>query len=64
MIVFGSGDKAKGIKVRYLIVNAYSPYNIIKRRLTFNALEVSLSTLYLTMKYPLDDGYVGVIKCD
>lgn len=62
MIVFGSGDNAKGIKVRYLIVNASSPYNIIIERPTFNVLEASLPTLYLTMKYPLDDGRVGVIK--
>lgn len=34
---------------------------IIGRRL-FNALEAALSTLYLTMKYPLDVGHIWVIK--
>lgn len=64
MTVFGSGDNAKGIKVRYLILKASSPYNIIIGRPTFNIMEVALSTIYLTMKYPLDDGRVGVIKSD
>lgn len=64
MTVFGSGDSAKGIKVRYLIVNTSSPYNITIGRSSFNAQEVALSTLYLTMKYPLDDGRVWVIKGD
>lgn len=64
MIVFDSGDNTKGIKVRCMIVNSYFPNNIIIRRLTFNNLEAALSILYLTMKYPPDEGCVGVIKGD
>lgn len=45
-------------------MNASSPYNIIIGRLMFNALDASMSTLYLTMKYPIEGGQVGVIKYD
>lgn len=62
MTIFGSGENAKGVKVRYLIVNTSFPYNIIIGRPAFNALEAVLSNLYLTLKYPLDDGCVGEIK--
>lgn len=62
LVVFGSGDNVKCIKVRYLIVYASSPYNIIIGRLVFNTLEVALSIIYLTLKYPLGNGRVGVIK--
>lgn len=64
MTIFGSGRNAKGIRVRYQIVNASSPYNIIIGMSTFNALEVVLSTIYLTVKYPLEDGHVGIVKGD
>lgn len=52
------------VRVIYLIFNTASSYNIVIRRTSFNALEASLLTLYLTMKYPLGDGQVGVIKGD
>lgn len=64
MNIFGSGGNTKGIKVRYLIVNTSSPYNIIIRIPMFNALEADMSTIYLTMKYPLKGGHVGVINGD
>lgn len=61
---FGSGDYAKSFKVRYLIIKVASPYNIIIGRPSFNTLEATLSILYLTLEYPLEDGRAGVIKCD
>lgn len=64
MTVFGSGDNVKGMKMRYLIVNASSPYNIIIERPVFNTLEATLSIIYLAMKYPLEDRQIGVIKGD
>lgn len=64
IMTFGSGDSVKSVKVRYLIVNVASPYNIIIIRSSFNALEATLSTLYLILKYPLEDGCVGAIKVD
>lgn len=62
MTIFRSGSNTKGIRVRYLIVNASSPYNIIIGRLTLNSLEAVISILYLTMKYPLEGRQVGMIK--
>lgn len=60
MTKFGIRDHAKSIQVRYLIVNVVSPYNIIIGMPLFNTLEATLSTLYLTLKYPLEDGHVNV----
>lgn len=45
-------------------MNATSLYYVIIGIPSFNALEATFSTLYLTMKYPLDDGHVRVIKGD
>lgn len=64
IITFGSKDNAKSVKVMYLIVNVASPCNIIIGRPSFNALEATLSILYLTLKYPLEDDRVGMIKGD
>lgn len=46
----------------YMVVNAHLSYNIIIGQSAFNALEMALPTLYLTIKFPLEDGNVGVIK--
>lgn len=64
MTIFGSGRNSKSIKLKYLIMNTLSPYNIIIGRPTFNALGEVLSTLYLTMKFPLEGRHVGTIKRD
>lgn len=45
MTTFGSGDNAKSVKLRYLVVNVAPLYNIIIRRRSFNDLEMTLSTL-------------------
>lgn len=64
MATFGSRDHVKNIQVRYLIINATSPYNIIIGRPLFNALKAALSTLYLKLKYPLEDDQVRIVKGD
>lgn len=64
MIIFRSGGKTKGIKVKYMMLKASSPYNVIIRRPTFNVMEVAMSIMYLTMKYPLEGGHVRLIKGD
>lgn len=46
------------------MVNSLSPYNIMIVRPVFNALKVTLSTLYLNMKYPLSNWRFGVVKGD
>jgi len=61
---FGYGSQAKMIRVRYLVVNSPNSYNIIIGRPAFNLLGGFLSTKFLIMKYPLDNGKVGTIKGD
>jgi hypothetical protein len=61
---FGSGAHAKTIRVRYLVINSPSSYNIIIGRPSFNLLGAFLSTKFLVMKYPLSDGKVGTIRGD
>jgi hypothetical protein len=61
---FGSGSNAKTIRVRYLVINSPSSYNIIIGRPSFNLLGAFLSTKFLVMKYPLNDGKVGTIRGD
>ena len=68
LTTFGEKDQAKTIKVRYLVVKtpftSFTLYNIIIGRPAFNTLEAAMSTLYLSIKYPLEDGRVGTIKGD
>lgn len=64
MTTFGSRYHAKSIQVSYLIVNDASLYNIIIGRPSFNAMEVALPTLYLMLKYPLENGRVGKVEAD
>ncbi|PNX78768.1 gag-pol polyprotein, partial [Trifolium pratense] len=65
LTTFGEEENAKTFKVRYLVVKTpFTSYNIIIGRPAFNALGAVLSTLYLSMKYPLDNGGVGTIKGD
>lgn len=55
---FKRGENANTDNIRYLVVNASSPNNIIISNIIFNVLEAVLSTLYLTMKYPRDNGQI------
>ncbi|GAU43828.1 hypothetical protein TSUD_399210 [Trifolium subterraneum] len=60
---FGEDENTKTIKVRYLVVKTlFTSYNIIIGRPAFNALGAVMSTLYLSIKYPLNNGKVGVVK--
>ncbi|KAK2409009.1 hypothetical protein QL285_044467 [Trifolium repens] len=65
LTTFGIKYNAKTVKIRYLVVRTpYASYNIIIGRPAFNALGAAMSTLYLAIKYPLDNGGVGTIKGD
>ncbi|MCI05036.1 hypothetical protein A2U01_0026085, partial [Trifolium medium] len=65
LTTFGEDDHAKTVKVRYLVIKTpFTSYNIIIGRPTVNALRAAMSTLYLSMKYPLDNGGVGIVKGD
>ncbi|GAU22813.1 hypothetical protein TSUD_142530 [Trifolium subterraneum] len=62
---FGEDENAKKIKLRYLVVKTlFTSYNIIIGRPAFNALGAVMSTLYLSIKYPLNNGKVGMVKGD
>ncbi|GAU31520.1 hypothetical protein TSUD_332960 [Trifolium subterraneum] len=65
LTTFGERDNAKTVKVRYLVVRTpFTSYNIIIGRPAFNALGAAMSTLYLSIKYPLDNGGVGILRGD
>ncbi|CAJ2642757.1 uncharacterized protein LOC123899916 [Trifolium pratense] len=65
LTTFGEKENAKTIKVRYLVVKTpFTSYNIIIGRPAFNTLGAAMSTLYLSMKYPLDNGRVGMVRGD
>ncbi|PNX64778.1 hypothetical protein L195_g054192, partial [Trifolium pratense] len=65
LTTFGDKDNAKTIKVRYLVVKTpFTSYNIIIGRAVFNALGAVVSTLYLEIKYPLDNGGVATVRGD
>jgi hypothetical protein len=65
LTTFGKKENAKTIKVRYLVVRTPCPsYNIIVGRPAFNTLGAAMSTLYLAIKYPLDNGRVGTVRGD
>ncbi|GAU51689.1 hypothetical protein TSUD_415030, partial [Trifolium subterraneum] len=65
LTTFGEKENAKTIKVRYLVVKtAFTSYNIIIGYPAFNTLGAVMSTLYLSMKYPLDDGRIGTVRGD
>jgi hypothetical protein len=62
---FGDKHNAKTVKVRYLVVKTpFSSYNIIIGRPAFNTLGAAISTLYLSLKYPLEYGRIGMVRGD
>jgi hypothetical protein len=62
---FGDNENAKTIKVRYLVIRTLcASYNIIIGRPAFKALGAVMSTLYLAIKYPLENGGVGTLRGD
>ncbi|GAU31015.1 hypothetical protein TSUD_393000 [Trifolium subterraneum] len=63
LTTFGERDNTKTVKVRYLVVRTpFTSYNIIIGRPAFNALGAAMSTLYLSIKYLLDNGGVGILR--
>ncbi|KAJ1398071.1 Aspartic peptidase domain superfamily [Sesbania bispinosa] len=64
LTTFRDKGHEKVVWVKYLVINAPSSYNIIIGRATLNALGAIVSTVHLTMKYPLRNGAIEVIKAD
>ncbi|XP_058777981.1 uncharacterized protein LOC131652199 [Vicia villosa] len=61
---FGKGVNAKMIKVRYLVVDAWSIYNVVIGIPTLRVLRAVISVADLAMEYPIGDGKVGVVTAD
>lgn len=59
---FNLGVSSINIEVKYLVVEATSPYNVILGRHTFNLLGVSVPTFNLSLTYALRDRHMGKIK--
>jgi len=62
--IFGTGANVKTIRVKYLVINTPNSYNIIIGHPTFNLLGDFLSTRFLVMKYPLDNGKTRMVRGD
>jgi hypothetical protein len=61
---FGNGRNAKVIKVRYMVVDSSSAYNVVIGRPALKALKAVISVADLTMEYPVGNGKVGVVEAD
>ncbi|KAK2426505.1 hypothetical protein QL285_025166 [Trifolium repens] len=61
---FGKGGNTKMIKVRYLVVDSWSVYNVVIGWPALKNLKAVISVVDLTMEYPVEDGKVGVVEAD
>jgi len=61
---FTDGTVARTEKIKYLVVNAPSAYNILLGRPTLNRLEVVPSTRHMKLKLPSTEGVVITIRSD
>ena len=61
---FGKGEASKSFKIRYLVIDANTSYNILLGRPSINKLRVTVSTPHLTMKFPLASGDVLTVHVD
>ncbi|KAJ1383904.1 hypothetical protein SESBI_42974 [Sesbania bispinosa] len=61
---FGLRPNSKVVRVKSLLVNAPSSYNVIMGRAPLNDLGAVVLTVHLTMKFPFPDGNIGVVKAD
>lgn len=60
----GTNRNAKEIKVRFLLVEAETSYNVLLGRPCLNVFGAIVSTPHLTLKYPTDDGVVHTVRAD
>jgi len=58
---FGRGSKTKRIKIRYLVVDASTSYNVLLGRSSLNKLGAIVSTPHLAMKCPTENGEITTI---
>lgn len=62
--VFGTEESTRTVKVRYLIINTTSLYNMIIGRPSFNLIRDTMSILYMCMMYPQSARKIEVIQRD
>ncbi|XP_015945131.1 uncharacterized protein LOC107470248 [Arachis duranensis] len=60
----GEIPMSKSIDIQYLIVDCYSPYNIIIRRPALNIFKAVVSTLHLCIKFPVQENRVATVYAD
>ena len=64
-ITFGEEEfLSKTIKIRYLLVNAHTSYNVLLGRSSINRLRAIVSTPHLAMKFPSIDGDIVTVYVD
>nr|XP_025662040.1 uncharacterized protein LOC112757701 [Arachis hypogaea] len=60
----GEIPMSKSIDIQYLIVDCYSPYNIIIGRPALNIFKAVVSTLHLCVKFPVQENKVATVYAD
>ncbi|XP_025669918.1 uncharacterized protein [Arachis hypogaea] len=60
----GEIPMSKSIDIQYLIVNCYSPYNIILGRPALNVFRAVVSTLHLCVKFPVQGNKIATVHAD
>jgi len=61
---FGEAETNKIIKVRYLVIDANTSYNILLRQLSINRLKAIVSTPHLAIKFPSASGDILTVHVD
>ncbi|XP_072054170.1 uncharacterized protein [Arachis hypogaea] len=60
----GEIPMSKSMDIQYLIVNCYSPYNIILGRPALNIFRAVVSTLHLCVKFPVQENKIATVHAD
>ena len=58
------GPQQKDMKIQYVIVHAYTSYNILLGRPSLNALSSIVFTLHMAIKFPTDIESIITIHAD
>ncbi|XP_025630274.1 uncharacterized protein [Arachis hypogaea] len=60
----GEIPMSKSIDIQYLIVDCYSPYNIIIGKPALNIFRAVVSTLHLCVKFPVQENKIATVYAD
>ena len=60
----GSQKDGREVRVRFLLVEANTSYNVLLGRPCLNAFGVIVSTLHLAMKFPSDRGTICIVQAN